>query len=357
MPERLRLGLIFGGRSVEHEVSVVSAQHVIAAVDPDRFDIVPIGVTKSGAWLTPSETSAHLDLSEPPFQKKLSDPLVRPAGQIKMNPGIDALAHLDVAFPLVHGVHGEDGTLQGLLELAGLPYVGCGVAASAIGMDKALTKALFRAAGLPVADCAVLAAPACHDDALAAARSLEARFPYPIFVKPANGGSSLGVNRVESRDALAVALVAAGRFDRKLLVEPAIAGREVECAILGNEAPRASPVGEIRHKRDFYDYEAKYLDPATELLAPADLPDEIVGRVQALALRAFRAIDGAGLARVDFFLRPDSSLAVSEINTIPGFTPASMYPRLWHAAGLGYGELVAELVDLALARHKEQPIV
>ena len=364
MPDRLRLGLIFGGRSVEHEVSVVTAEHVLAAADRDRFELVPIGVTKAGAWLLPEETKRQLAKPAPPFQKRLvsRSPLAEsgPAGEVgraDLRPAIDALAGLDVVFPLVHGTYGEDGTLQGLLELAGLPYVGCGVAASALGMDKALMKAVFRDAGLPVAEHVVLRAPDGERALLAAARDVERRLGYPAFVKPANGGSSVGISKVSSREELAGAIVEAARCDRKLVIEKAVVGREVECAVLGNADAEASPIGEIRHRREFYDYEAKYLDAKTEVIVPADLPAGTVERVQDLALRAFCAIDGAGMSRVDFFYCPDGSLVVDEINTIPGFTPGSMFPRLWQARGVNYAQLITRLVDLALARHKERPVV
>ncbi len=355
MTARTRLALIFGGRSVEHEVSVVSAEHVIAAADPSRFEVVPLGVTREGVWLTPEETARQLAAPSAAFHKVLaaapSGPSANEGPRIETDlaPALEALRGVDVVFPLIHGRHGEDGTLQGLLEIAGLPYVGCGVAASAIGMDKALMKAVFRAHGLPVGDYLVIAAAQAEEAALGRARELEERFGYPIFVKPAHGGSSLGITKAYGREDLALALVDAGRYDRKLVIEANVAAREVECAVLGNEDARASLLGEIRHRRDFYDYEAKYLDPETRIIAPAELPAEVVARAQELALRAFQAIGGAGLSRVDFFLRPDGSLLIEEINTIPGFTPVSMYPRLWQAAGISYSELIAELVDLALA--------
>ena len=361
MPERLRLGLVFGGRSVEHEVSVVSAQHVIAAAARDRFEVVPIGVTKDGAWLSTEETAAQLARPEPPFQKQLlrvgTEP--RPVGQegrtvLGAAPG--ALASVDVVFPLIHGSHGEDGTLQGLLELLDLPYIGCGVAASAIGMDKALMRAAFRAAGLAVVDYLVLRAADCEADVFAMARHVEERIGYPAFVKPANGGSSVGISKVRGHEELVSAFALAARHDRKLVVEKAVEAQEVECGVLGNDDAQASPVGTIRYQRDFYDYEAKYLDPATEVIAPADLPADLVAEVQALALRAYRAIDGAGMSRVDFFLLPDRTLLIDEINTIPGFTPASMFPRLWQLAGVSYSDLITRLVDCALARHREKRI-
>ncbi|HLF71117.1 MAG TPA: D-alanine--D-alanine ligase family protein [Dehalococcoidia bacterium] len=363
MPKRQRLGLIFGGRSVEHEVSVVSAQHVIAAADPARFEVVPIGVTKDGTWLSPEETQSQLARPDPPFKKTL----VSSGEAAAFNPqAVSHLQRLDVVFPLIHGTHGEDGTLQGLLEIAGLPYVGCGVAASALGMDKALMKAVFAAEGLPVAEHVVLYVPPGNappftvgsppTDLLAIARDVEARLGFPAFVKPANGGSSLGVSKVRGREELVAAITEASRFDRKLLVERAIEGREVECAVLGNDFPEATPLGEIRHQRDFYDYEAKYLDPNTQVIAPADLPQDVVERGQALALRAFRALGCSGMSRVDFFLTLDGSLIIDEINTIPGFTPASMFPRLWQAIGVSYSELITRLVDLAMAREEEKPV-
>jgi D-alanine-D-alanine ligase len=263
---------------------------------------------------------------------------------------------LDVAFPLIHGQHGEDGTLQGLLELLDLPYVGCGVAASAVGMDKALMKAVFRGAGIPTGDYIVVRGARDEAEVLATAREIEERIGYPAFVKPANGGSSVGISKAHGREELTLALVEASKHDRKLVIEKTVEGREVECAILGNEDAQASPIGEIRYQREFYDYEAKYLDPATQVIAPTELPADVVARVQALALQAYKAIDGAGLSRVDFFLLPDGSVLIDEINTIPGFTPVSMYPRLWQAAGIGYSELITRLVDLALARHREKPI-
>jgi len=348
MPDRLRLGLIFGGRSVEHEVSVVSAQHVIAAAEAKRFEVVPIGVTKTGQWLSPAETAAQLAIPEPAFQKQLKAPEGAPVIDL------DALRTVDVAFPLIHGTHGEDGTLQGLLELLGLPYVGCGVAASAVGMDKALMKAAFRGNGLPVVDHVVLRAGVDEKATLDLAREIEERIGYPAFVKPANGGSSVGISKVRGREELVTALGLAAQHDRKLVVEKGVTAREIECAILGNEDAQASPLGEIRHQRDFYDYEAKYLDARTEVVAPVDLPADVASKIQEMALACYHAIDCSGMSRVDFFLFDDGSIIIDEINTIPGFTPASMFPRLWQAAGVTYRELITRLVDLALTRHREQ---
>lgn len=351
MPKQ-RLGLIFGGRSIEHEVSVVSAEHVIADANSDRFEVIPIGVTRTGAWLSVEETRRELAKPDPPFKKQLlggNEGSMLPAAA-------KALADVDVVFPLIHGQHGEDGTLQGMLELAGIPYVGCGVAASAVGMDKALMKAVFHEAGIAVAEHRVVY-PA-GEDLVVAARDLEADLGFPMFVKPANGGSSVGIQKVHSREELTGALAEAGKIDPKLVIEKFVEGREVECGILGNhEDPQASGIGEIRFQREFYDFEAKYLDPRTQILIPAEVSEEDAARIRDLAVRAFRAIDGSGLSRVDFFLRPDGSLVIDEINTMPGFTPGSMYPRLWQALGVSYTELITRLVDLAFARHREKPVV
>ncbi len=352
MPDRLRLGLVFGGRSVEHEVSVVSAEHVIAAADPDRFDVVPIGVTGDGVWLTPELTREELAKPDPPFKKRIEGAEFG----TRLEGIAAALAGVDVVFPLIHGTHGEDGTLQGMLELAGLPYVGCGVGASALGMDKALMKAAFQAAGIGVCDYRVVRPHEDFDEAVNLSRELEGALGMPVFVKPANGGSSVGVQKAHDREELAAALLEARRYDRKLVIESMVEGREVECGVLGNVDAEASAVGEIRFAREFYDFEAKYLDPRTKIVAPADIPAETAVRVQELALKAFAAIDGSGMSRVDFFLRPDGSLLIDEVNTIPGFTPASMFPRLWQTLGVSYTELITRLVGLAMARHMERAI-
>ena len=351
MAERLRLGVIFGGQSGEHEVSVVSAQYALEAAR-ERFEVVPIGVTKAGAWLTPEETTTQLAREDAPYEKTL---VLDDDGGILGRPEMLAvLGAIDVAFPLVHGTHGEDGTLQGLLELAGVPYVGAGVAASAIGMDKALMKRLFREAGLDVAEHMVVRSTQYRADKDGLRDAVESSVGYPAFVKPANGGSSVGISKVRSREDVGPALCLALRYDRKVLVEQAIEGREVECAVLGNDDPEASPLGEIRYTREFYDYEAKYLDPGTELIIPAELPEGTASRIQELAVRGYRTIDGAGMGRMDFFLTDDGQVLIDEINTVPGFTPDSMYPALWRQAGLGYADLIGRLVELALERHEER---
>ena len=348
---KLRLGVIFGGRSGEHEVSVVSAQYVMAAIDRSRFEVVPIGVTKNGAWLTPEETQSQMDAPAAPFKKTL---VGEAEGLLGRPQALSVLTDIDVAFPLIHGPSGEDGTLQGLLELARVPYAGAGVAASAAGLDKALIKALLRDAGLPVIDWLVMTRPQWAKDAADLTQRVEAEVGYPCFVKPANGGSSVGITKAHSREELTSGIAWAFRFDRKLIVEKGVEPREIECAVLGNDEPEASPLGEIICGREFYDYEAKYLDSSTTLSIPAKLARDRSSRIRALALDAYRAIDCCGMARIDFFLTPQDAVFVDELNTIPGFTPGSMYPRLWQVAGLSYSELISRLVDLGLERFEER---
>ena len=349
---RLKVAVLFGGRSAEHEVSIVSAQGVLAAMDTARFQPVPIGVTRQGTWLTPAQTEQALERIRSERLRGLDEPLGD--GILYRVQALAALRRMDVVFPLIHGNNGEDGTLQGLLELAGVPYVGAGVAASAIGMDKALQKALFRHHGFPVADDALVLLSQWRRDRATVLRAAEAAIGYPCFVKPANGGSSLGTSRALSREDLEAALEEAFCYDRKALVEAAIVGREMEVAILGNDDAEASPVGEITYRGEFYDYRAKYDDPNTQLHIPADIPPEVADAIRAAALDAYRAIDCAGLARVDFFLTAEGQFYLNEINTIPGFTPMSMYPKLWEHAGLSYDDLITRLIELALERHEER---
>jgi len=350
--QKLRLGVIFGGASGEHEVSVVSAQHVMAAVDRERFDVVPIGVSKTGAWLTPEETMAQMGEPSAPYEKTLRLPGAE--GLLACAAGLMALSTIDVAFPLIHGPGGEDGTLQGLLELAEVSYVGAGVGASAVGLDKALMKALLRDAGLPVVDHLVVTQSRWLKEAPAVTKEIEETLLYPLFVKPANGGSSVGITKVRSREDLGNAIEEALCYDRKLVVENGVDCREIECAVLGNDEPEASGLGEIRYQGEFYDYAAKYLDSSTELLSPAPVPPDVESRIRQIAVDAFRAIDCAGMARVDCFLTPDGEVFVDELNTVPGFTPVSMYPRLWQVAGLSYSELISRLVDLGRERFNQR---
>lgn len=341
---RQRVAVVFGGRSGEHEVSVVSARGVMAALDPARWEIVPIAIAKSGAWLSPGETRDALDAGAAAFGG--GQPMLRAPG------ALEALASCDVAFPLVHGTFGEDGTLQGFFEIAGLPYAGAGVAASAIGMDKALMKALFHEAGIPVPRYGVLRSWEVAASDADAVRYVESALGYPCFVKPANGGSSVGVTRARSREDLAEAFRAAFAYDDKAVVEEAISGQEVECSVLGNECPEASIVGEIVPDRDFYSYESKY-DPAsrTQLLIPARLTAAVADEVRELALRMYRVMGCEGYARVDFFVRDGAEVIANEVNTIPGFTSISMFPKLWEASGLRYPDLLTRILELALERH------
>ncbi len=350
---KLKVAVLFGGRSVEHEVSVVSAQGVMAAIDETRFKAVPIGVTRQGTWLTPAQTDQALQRIRQERLRSLDEPLGE--GLLYRTAALSALRRVDIVFPLIHGTNGEDGTLQGLLEMAGVPYVGAGVAASALGMDKALQKTFFRHHGFPVVDDVEIKASDWtrnRDNVLLAA---EATIGYPAFVKPANGGSSVGTSKARSREDLDTAIAEAFRYDRKILVEKAIEGREVEVAVLGNDEPEASPVGEITYETEFYDYRAKYDDPATGLHIPADIPEALSDRLRETAVAAYKTIDCAGLARVDFFLKPDGSFFLNEVNTIPGFTPTSMYPKLWANAGLSYSDLISRLIELGLERYQEKP--
>ncbi len=347
---RLRVGILFGGRSAEHEVSVISAQGVMAAIDQDRFQAVPMGVTKEDTWLTPQETQAALAA----IRGERMGALEKPGGRGFSGEALTALRKVDVLFPLMHGTYGEDGSLQGLLEMIGIPYVGAGVTASALGMDKALQQMVFRQAGLPVPHSLVVTSPQWKNEMTAVVRQIESELGYPCFVKPANSGSSIGTVKARSPDDLTDGLAEAFRYDRKALVEQAIEGRHIECSVLGNDDPQASPPGEIVFSRDFYDYVAKYEDPRTRLIIPADLPPEVSERLRALAIAVFKAVDCAGMGRVDFFLTQDGQAYVNEINTIPGFTPMSMYPKLWEAAGLSYSDLITRLIELGLERHQEK---
>jgi D-alanine-D-alanine ligase len=356
---RTRLAVVFGGRSTEHAISCISAGSILAAVDRDRYDVVAIGITPEGRWVLAPDDPALLALSgrELPSVKDgqavalPGDPTV--AGLVPLEDGPAVLGGVDVVFPVLHGPYGEDGTLQGLLELAGVPYVGSGVLASAAAMDKAVAKKLLAAVGIAVAPAAVVRAPRWSEDRDGVVAEVRA-LGLPVFVKPARGGSSIGITKVDDLADLAAAVEDALRCDPKVLVEAAVTGREVECGILEDAAgrPQASVPAEVRLVGDyeFYDFEAKYLDSATELDVPAELPDEVTERLQAVARAAYDALDCAGLARVDFFVGPQGQLTVNEINTMPGFTPTSMFPRMWAASGVDYPQLVERLVQSALRR-------
>jgi D-alanine-D-alanine ligase len=348
--------VLFGGRSGEHEVSLASAASVLAAIDRDRYEVVPMGIARDGQWLVGGDPlralaeAAGVRLALPP-----PDPRgpAAPLARVPTAGGLPAgtAAGLDVVFPVLHGPYGEDGTLQGLLELADLPYVGAGVLASAVGMDKATMKAVFRAHDLPCVAYLVVRDHEWRESAASVARQVAERLGYPCFVKPSNLGSSVGISKVRGPAALADALALAFSHDRKALVEQAVAGREIEVSVLGNDHPEASVPGEIHPGREWYDYEAKYTDGIAQVVIPAPLAPGQAERFQRLAIAAFLAVDAAGLARVDFFLDADGRILVNEINTIPGFTRFSAYPRLWEASGVPYARLVDRLIQLALERH------
>jgi D-alanine-D-alanine ligase len=355
MTRRMRVGVLYGGRSGEHEISLRSAAAVIAALDPGRYDVVPVAITKDGRWRTGIESLRLLEeaqrdlLPAAEHGVEVTAPSDPTRGALLPVAG-GAPITVDVVFPVLHGTYGEDGTVQGLLEMAGLPYVGAGVLASAVGMDKALMKAVFRDASLPV--CRWLAVHPEREAADDLARRVGAELGFPCFVKPANLGSSVGISKVKSPADLAAAVAAAAAYDPKIVIEEAIAAREFECGVIGNDAPEASVVGELVPSHEFYDYDDKYVDEGARAVIPAAIPAELSERMRALAVRAFQAVDGAGLARVDFFLEePSGRVLVNEINTMPGFTRISMFPKLWEASGLAFGPLVDRLIALALERH------
>ncbi len=368
MNTKLRIGIIFGGRSGEHEVSLRSARSVMAALDPAKYEVTPIGITKDGRWLAGDAMAALSEgaaarpatlLPEPATDETAAALLARDAGED--TPSLSVIAELDVLFPVLHGPFGEDGTVQGLLELAGLPYVGAGVVGSAVGMDKAIFKHVMAANGVPVLPWRLFSGEQWRRNPEAVLDAVEAALPYPVFTKPANLGSSVGISKCRDRADLRAGLAEAARFDRRIIVEQGIdRARELEVAVLGNDEPQASVVGEVRPRREFYDYVAKYLLPPgseeeSELIVPAPLAPELAEAIRALAVRAYQAIDCAGLGRVDLLLDDQSGdIYLNEINTIPGFTSISMYPKLWAASGLSYGELLDRLVALALERHGEK---
>jgi len=391
--KKLRVGILFGGRSGEHEVSLLSAASVFNAIDKNKYEVVPIGITKEGHWVTAADAERllrgefahhkerHLRAGDPettpaaavlaqgeavvvppepqtggaltPFQTDAaSHSLVRRAA--------DRAINVDIIFPVLHGTFGEDGTIQGLLELADMPYVGAGVLGSAAGMDKDVMKALFRAAGLPIVKHVTFLRGDWESEPRKVQKLVESKLKYPVFVKPANLGSSVGISKAHNRKELGPAIVEAAKFDRKIVIEQGIGGRrlkarEIECSVLGNDRPEASLPGEIVPSKEFYDYDAKYLDEGSELIIPAKLSKAETKTVQQLAIGAFKAVDCSGLARVDFLMEPKSrKIYLNEINTMPGFTAISMYPKLWAASGLSYPALIEKLIQLGLERHEEK---
>jgi D-alanine-D-alanine ligase len=350
--KKLRVAVLFGGKSAEHEVSLQSARNVINALDKEKYDIVAIGIDKEGRWLL-AETANYLLDSGDPKLIRLNSSSTRTVAVVPESSGAlmelasrREAAPIDVFFPVLHGPFGEDGSIQGLLKLANVPFVGAGVLGSAVSMDKDVMKRLFRDAGIPIADFVVVR----PGEAVSFA-AITGKLGSPVFVKPANLGSSVGVHKVASEQELGPALADAFDYDTKVLIEEAIVGREIECSVLGNEAPIASVPGEIVPRHEFYSYEAKYIDDqGAGLEIPAKLPEDIAAHIQDTAIKVFRVAGCEGMARVDFFLRPDGTVIVNEINTIPGFTSISMYPKMWEASGIPQPELLDRLIQLAIAR-------
>ncbi|HLJ28589.1 MAG TPA: D-alanine--D-alanine ligase [Candidatus Angelobacter sp.] len=384
--KKLRVGVLFGGRSGEHEVSLLSAASVLKAINQDKYEVVPIGITKQGQWVSHEHAEKLLRGENLPEQGernlRAGDPAATMAAAVLVKgenvivppvPQANSLApfesqaraadhgiRVDVIFPVLHGTFGEDGTIQGLLELADIPYVGAGVLGSAAGMDKDIMKRLFVAARLPIVKHFTLLRSHWQDDSKKVTREIERKLKYPVFVKPANLGSSVGISKARNRAELAPAIDTAAGYDRKIVIEQGVGGkkqkaRELECSVLGNDEPRASVAGEIVPAAEFYDYNAKYLDEGSQLIIPARVTKKQMKEVQEMAVAAFQAVDCSGLARVDFLMDPGSGkIYLNEINTMPGFTSISMYPKLWAASGLDYPDLIDRLLQLALERHAEK---
>ena len=396
--KKLRVGILFGGRSGEHEVSLLSAASVLHAIDKNKYEVVPIGITKDGRWLTaehaenllqgkivlesrqlragdPNTTPAAAVLARGESVIVPPEPVHRQSGLVPFQSDTaltrrasDRAINVDVIFPVVHGTFGEDGTSQGLLELADIAYVGAGVLGSAAGMDKDVMKSLFIAAGIPIVKHVTILRGAWETEPKKIQKLVESKLNYPVFVKPANLGSSVGISKARNRTELGPAIEEAAKFDRKIVIEQGVGGkkkkaREIECSVLGNDEPSASVPGEIVPGKEFYDYTAKYLDEGSQLIIPAKLSKADTKRVQELAIAAFKAVDCSGLARVDFLMEPDSQtksgkksgkIYLNEINTMPGFTAISMYPKLWAASGLAYADLIDRLIQLGIERHEDK---
>jgi D-alanine-D-alanine ligase len=386
--KKLRVGVLFGGRSGEHEVSLLSAASVLNAINKEKYEVVPIGITKEGRWLTADHAermlkgeheARHLRAGDPEVTPGAAvlergeavvvppEPVHRPRGLVPFQSDAsmtrrasDRAINVDVIFPVLHGTFGEDGTIQGLLELADIPYVGAGVLGSAAGMDKDIMKSLFRAAALPIVKHVTFLRSEWAANAKKIRKMVESKLKYPVFGKPANLGSSVGITKAHDGKELPGCIEEAAKFDRKIVVEEGVGGknkkaREIECSVLGNDQPQASVPGEIVPMKEFYDYTAKYLDEGSELVIPAKLTKAETKKVQQLAVAAFKAVDCSGLARVDFLMDPKTrKIFLNEINTMPGFTAISMYPKLWAATGVEYSELIDRLLELGLERHAEK---
>ena len=349
--KKIRVGVIYGGRSGEHEVSIASAASVFKHLDKTKYEPVPLRIEKDGRWVLAARPPTAISAAD--VLKEAHTEALQTVEPVRAVSG----SGIDVVFPVLHGPYGEDGTVQGLLELANVPYVGAGVLGSAVGMDKAIMKTLFAARGLPVGPYLVAMKREWEGDATEITRRVEENLRYPVFVKPANLGSSVGISKAKSAAALVEAMALALQFDRKIVIEAAIPNaREIECSVLGNDEPEASLPGEVIPSREFYDYAAKYLDnDASKTLIPAPLTEEQTAEVRRLSVEAFKAVDGAGMARVDFLVARDSGdIFINEVNTIPGFTTISMYPKMWEASGLSYPDLLDRLITLAIERHAEK---
>lgn len=389
--KKLRVGILFGGRSGEHEISLLSAASVFQAIDKEKYELVPIGITKEGRWVTAGDAERLLagKSLDQPRQLRAGDPEATSAAAVlakgeavvvppepqrsggTLTPfeteahslarrAADRAINVDVIFPVLHGTFGEDGTIQGLLELADIPYVGAGVLGSSAGMDKDIMKSLFIAAGLPIVKHVTFLRSDWESAPRKMEKLVESKLKFPVFVKPANLGSSVGISKAHNRKELGPAIEEAAKFDRKIVVEQGVGGkkqkaREIECSVLGNDHPQASIPGEIIPGKEFYDYTAKYLDEGSELVIPAKLTKAEAKKIQELAIRGFKAVDCSGLARVDFLMDPkNKKIYINEINTMPGFTSISMYPKLWAASGLSYPKLIERLIELALERHRDK---
>ena len=387
--EKIRVGVLFGGRSGEHEVSLLSAASVLNAIDKEKYEVVPIGITKDGRWLTAEHAENLLtgklvleprnlragdpNTTEPAAVLSRGEAVIVPPEPVHRHSGLvpfqteaahlrrasDRAINVDVIFPVLHGTFGEDGTIQGLLELADIPYVGAGVLGSAAGMDKDIMKSLFIAAGIPIVKHVTILRNAWEKDPKKVERAV-AKLKYPVFVKPANLGSSVGISKAHNRKELGPAIEEAAKFDRKIVIEQGVGGnkdkaREIECSVLGNDEPSASIPGEIVPVKEFYDYNAKYLEEGSKLIIPAKLTKSQIKKVQEMAIQAFQAVDCSGLARVDFLMDPKTGkIFLNEINTMPGFTAISMYPKLWAASGLAYADLIDQLIQLGIERHQDK---
>jgi D-alanine-D-alanine ligase len=366
-PRRIRVGVIFGGRSGEHDVSITSAHAILNHLDPTRFEVAPIGITREGFWMAGGDPLGQLAASSqlplPEYAQENASAAYSTDARVASSQHSSELrdrtdtswtSDVDVVFPVLHGPMGEDGTVQGMLELAGIPYVGSGVLGSAAAMDKVTAKRLFERAGLPVAAWIDVRRRDWRENPSAVQARIEDEIGYPCFVKPSNMGSSVGVFKVHSADELADAMNGAGSYDRRIVVEQGVDARELEVSVLGNDDPITSIVGEVVPGHEFYDYEAKYVDDSSELRIPAPVSPEISDEVRRIAVEAFRILDCAGLARVDCFLEKGTDrVLINEVNTIPGFTPISMYPKLWEASGIPFRDLVTRLIELALERHDD----